>query len=327
MRLFGIADDLTGALEAGAKLGCPVYFETAIGSGEAAVIDIESRHLSEQQAASAITKLAPECRQAELVYKKTDSTLRGNIGAELHALSNIFHGGAIAYIPAYPAMGRSVRNGNLHVHGVRVENTQFARDIQNPIRSGLIRGLLSPKTDCEIFDGETDRDVTLALQSAVRSGRFRIIAGPGAVAAALATELLISPKTQSLLPRVQSCWIVNGSLHEMSAIQMQHAADIGWCVLAPPVLSESPPKIAADAGAYVAERLTAAPPDALIVFGGDTAFGIVQALGSPVLHPLGELVPGVPASRMEGHSTILITKAGGFGTPDLLRQLQKVLHG
>ena len=327
MRLFGIADDLTGALEAGAKFASPVYFRTPIQPGEAAIIDIESRHLSEQDAASAITSLAPECRQAELVYKKTDSTLRGKIGAELHALSNIFRSGAIAYIPAYPAMGRSVRDGHLHVDGVRVEHTQFARDMQNPVRSGSVRGLLSPETDCEIFDGETDHDVTLAVQSAVRSGRFRIIAGPAAVAEALAVELNLNRKTQSLLPPVQSCWIVNGSLHEMSTVQMLRATETSWCVVAPLVRSESPKQIAADTGKYVAERLTTAPPDALIVFGGDTAFGIVQALGSPVLYPVGELVPGVPASRMEGYSTILITKAGGFGGPDLLLQLQKVLHG
>ncbi len=74
--------------------------------------------------------------------------------------------------------------------------------------------------------------------------------------------------------------------------------------------------------------------DAVAVFGGDTAFAILQASSGPPLHPLGEVLPGVPLSRIgaagsgrhnRGLERFLITKAGGFGPVDLLPALKAVL--
>jgi uncharacterized protein YgbK (DUF1537 family) len=42
--------------------------------------------------------------------------------------------------------------------------------------------------------------------------------------------------------------------------------------------------------------------------------------------PLGELAPGVPVSRI-GASRLLVTKAGGFGGPDLLLEVRDKLNG
>ena len=53
-----------------------------------------------------------------------------------------------------------------------------------------------------------------------------------------------------------------------------------------------------------------------------TAF---SAIGNPALCPLGEIVPGVPLSRVTGRDLILITKAGGFGPLDVLPAIRSVL--
>lgn len=77
--------------------------------------------------------------------------------------------------------------------------------------------------------------------------------------------------------------------------------------------------------------------DAILIFGGDTAFGLAAALGHPRLEPLGEPVPGVALSRVaaeelavalpgRGRALFLLTKAGGFGSPDLIMQLRRVLR-
>jgi uncharacterized protein YgbK (DUF1537 family) len=63
--------------------------------------------------------------------------------------------------------------------------------------------------------------------------------------------------------------------------------------------------------------------NALIVFGGDTAFEIHKALGARDFRTCGEVVPGVPVSR--SGDLIWITKAGGFGGPELLRELRNKL--
>ena len=63
--------------------------------------------------------------------------------------------------------------------------------------------------------------------------------------------------------------------------------------------------------------------DALIVFGGDTAFGVHRALGCKPFDSRGEIVPGVALSR--SNDLFWITKAGGFGTHDILFIIRRKL--
>lgn len=62
-----------------------------------------------------------------------------------------------------------------------------------------------------------------------------------------------------------------------------------------------------------------------MIFGGDTAYRILQAFGAPALWPLGEVIPGVPISRVEGLDMYWITKAGGFGPVDALTAIRGAL--
>ena len=49
----------------------------------------------------------------------------------------------------------------------------------------------------------------------------------------------------------------------------------------------------------VLRLLTEFPFDALIIFGGDTAYTIVDALGNPALQMIGEVVEGIPVCKIE----------------------------
>jgi uncharacterized protein YgbK (DUF1537 family) len=65
----------------------------------------------------------------------------------------------------------------------------------------------------------------------------------------------------------------------------------------------------------------------MVVFGGDTAFALLKAMHIDIVEPIGEILPGVPVSLLPDRR-ILITKAGGFGDPDLLLQLhERLSHG
>src|ERR1043166_8822965 len=117
MKLGCLADDLTGALEIGAKFaaaGISAAVSTTLAwdqDATALVIDTETRHEKPSEAAAIVHRLAREAGDFRLLYKKTDSTLRGNIGAELSAMAEAFPGARVTYVPAYPLMGRTVRNG------------------------------------------------------------------------------------------------------------------------------------------------------------------------------------------------------------------------
>jgi uncharacterized protein YgbK (DUF1537 family) len=64
-----------------------------------------------------------------------------------------------------------------------------------------------------------------------------------------------------------------------------------------------------------------APRTALVLTGGETAAFVLRALGATALRLCGEVERGIPWSRVEGGlaaGTLLITKSGGFGTPQSL---------
>jgi D-threonate/D-erythronate kinase len=335
MEIIALADDLTGALEVGSKFAANgIGAHVGIGRRPPAlsVIDTETRHLSPGDAARTIRGLLRDSGDVDLVYLKTDSTLRGNIGAELEALMRLYPDSPVIYAPAYPAMGRTVKSGYLRVHGVPVHETSFARDALNPIRTSFIPDVIPGGLAIRLFDGETEDDIAAAAREILGSSDCRIAAGPAALAEHLARQVDLPRGPITHLPAIRTCLVVNGSRHELSLRQIAQAnargfcAD-GWSILTPPAYSRDPAGFAKRTGLMVRDILEKMNLDAVVVFGGDTAFGVLDALGRPVLTSIGEVLPGVPISRIDGRGLHLITKAGGFGDEDVLFRLKKVLHG
>jgi uncharacterized protein YgbK (DUF1537 family) len=334
--ILALADDMTGALEVGAKFSA-AGIRTLVSAkpaeaapASALVYDTETRHSSPQVAAREVRRFVLQTGpvRPRLIYKKTDSTLRGNIAAELKALAELHPQWRIGYAPAYPALGRTVTQGLLYVDGVPVADTEFARDTLNPVRSSSVSAILGSEVPCTIFDGETDADIRKAAAAILADESMRIAMGPAA------------------LPELRSCLVLNGSVHTRSSEQMKHAEAQScislergalWRILAPKHAPGADPACVAKANArHLLEPLAAASPDAILVIGGDTAFAVLAELGLPPLLPVREIVPGVPVTRIEAaqlaqalpgrrRDLFLITKAGGFGVRDVLCRVRERL--
>jgi uncharacterized protein YgbK (DUF1537 family) len=110
----------------------------------------------------------------------------------------------------------------------------------------------------------------------------------------------------------------------MSVRQIAWAAEHGCASLDPAAAWRV---LDAWSGRLVRDSLADSAVDGLMVFGGDTAFGILEALGRPLLEPIGEVIAGVPVSRVLGRKLVLISKAGGFGDEDVVGQVKDILHG
>lgn len=306
-----LADDLTGALEVGARFENSVVCLHADCDPRVLVLDLETRHLAQEEAAGRV-RACCAAAHAEVIYKKTDSTLRGNIGAELGALPE----GTIHYVPAYPAQGRTVMGGKLFVHGVPVQESAFANDPTQPVEDNDIRTVLArqgaPLDRIEIHDGTTETDVHAAAKRILKEPAPRLAAGPAALAGELASLLGLARHTP-VWPDVPECLVINGSAHPASATQIECALEHG--------LERKGWRVGTREQAQQA-------PGALVIFGGGTAREALRDFGDPPLHPLGEIMPGVPVSWFvyQGHRWTLVTKAGGFGQPELLVRLQAMLH-
>ncbi len=346
---LALADDLTGALETGAKFsGAGVASAVRVDAwpddqAPVLVVDTETRHLASAEAFPVVRALADTAlaRSPRLIYKKTDSTLRGNISSELAALAEVF-GGPIVYAPAYPRLGRTVRGGRLYVDGVPVSETEFGRDALNPVRDSYVPHLVAG-LNVRVVDGECDEDLRAAARALLAEPGTRLAAGPAAFAEAIADQVEAPREPVPVLPPIRNCLVINGSRHPAALAQVRDAQQQGWPVVPPDRVAgalHSSGWAILDAGAVegtglerarqvgrltrdILDRVT---PDALVIFGGDTAVGILEALGNPVLYPVREIVPGVPLSRAAA-APVWITKAGGFGPVDLLAGLRIRLKG
>ena len=143
MEIGIVADDLTGAADALAPFACRGYhagvgFELkhrverfALDAGDALAYDTATRDVPREQRPALQTTVRRAARRLaglgpRIVYKKIDSTLRGHLRAELDAMRAEFGGRLALVCPAFPAQGRTVQTGVLHIHSLPWTSTEFA---------------------------------------------------------------------------------------------------------------------------------------------------------------------------------------------------------
>jgi uncharacterized protein YgbK (DUF1537 family) len=129
-----IADDLTGAMDTGlqfAKQHMDTWLALAEGEFEAAVLALttESRDAGDMQARRLLKEAAQRCR-GRRVYKKIDSTLRGNPGLEIATLMREVGCDKAIVTPAFPEQHRIVYEGDLQISGQLLSRTEVGRSLR-----------------------------------------------------------------------------------------------------------------------------------------------------------------------------------------------------
>lgn len=139
-----IADDLTGA-----NANCSLMKK--IGLNAATLLDVEakipekfeafaittdSRGIESKEAYEKVIKALTNAKseKAELYSKRVDSTLRGNLGAEINAFFHVLGEDYMGIaVPAYPDTNRIVINGTMLVNGQLLLNSDAGRDTKTPV--------------------------------------------------------------------------------------------------------------------------------------------------------------------------------------------------
>ena len=158
--------------------------------------------------------------------------------------------------------------------------------------------------------------------AAVLAGSDVLVAGPagplGAVFAARSGAWPADPAADVTGPVLVVCGSANAVSHEQLA-QLEHAG-LGTTVVAPEATSGPLDGHAAERVAEQAHDVAVAlQPGTIVLVGGDTAAAF---LGDPPRLVGGFAAPGMPFSRdADGGGPLVVTKAGGFGTPDALVRL------
>lgn len=208
MKLGIIADDFTGAndvalqlVKYGIKIKSFIKIEEIEGNF---AYTTETRNVTETEAVKKLKKTFEiiKSKKIEKIYKKIDSTLRGNIRAEISMfLNSIDKNEKIAVILPFPKTGRTVKNGKLYVNGIELQNTEFAKDpywklsssdLLNYFDGSLIsledirsenfsEILLKNNEQILVFEGETEEDLNLIAKQLVNNGLDKYVAGSSGV--------------------------------------------------------------------------------------------------------------------------------------------------
>ena len=242
--------------------------------------------------------------------------------------------------------------------GIPLSQSTFAADLLNPLRQDFIPALIAGQTDIAaqlfaaptietaehtiyVLDAQTDDDLRSAAQLLKDK---KLLAGSAGFAEFLAEAMSVFAPPTPLPALSLPMLVVNGSLHEVSLQQIAHAAQNGWAMfeLAADVspaqvvaaltigqralLTTSPRVVDDEFAARLAELVSQIfeqiSVGTLFVFGGDTLAAIAEARGWTAFRPQTEFLPGMPLVEVCGQDALqLLTKAGGFGSVDLLAKI------
>lgn len=400
-RYFIIADDFTGSNDTGVQLSrrgvrTKVVLDPAsvLDDGLSYVLDTESRNMREHEAGEKVAGLLKDLdlQAFDCVIKKVDSTLRGNIADEVLETDRKFGSELILFMPALPGLGRTTVNSIHLLNGVRIGETELAKDPRKPVRLDNIAEILRSvytepvgvlplemiRSGAISFEGKrlwacdavTDQDMRAVVAAGKGTGKRILWIGT----AAIADRIL-----EALHPSYPSLAVIT-SVSDVTRKQLHFARDKGLAILQvdiPALLRGEPvapyvelavstllegkdlalvssasfarEELAASTSAgaacgmsgedvaefactavtrLAAQILDRAPVSGLYMCGGDTAIHFFREVGAGGSEITSELTVGIPEMILTGgrfDGLKVITKAGAFGTEDVMPMIMRKL--
>jgi D-threonate/D-erythronate kinase len=275
-RCLLIADDLTGGADAGvqfAKRGLKTLLVPFRGESSrplaarpaqnVLVINTITRGLPPAAAFDILSGLLKgfDPKRFPIIYKKIDSTLRGNIGSEIAAILQQTHLPTCFLAPSYPEQDRVLIGGIMLVGGKPLALTEAARDAASPVLESHVYKLLANQTSLSIgtidlthvasgkealrkavekeqkrgrriiiFDAVSRQDLATIAEVALSMEMVPLLAGSAGLAREVARILI--PGTAKIDPERQRTFrhvlIISGSASAVTHAQLQRLQDGGF---------------------------------------------------------------------------------------------------
>ncbi len=256
-----ITDDFTGALDTGiqfTKQGVPIQISieqnperiSVSDTAQVLVVDLETRPLTGEQSYQMVHNIISWAKEQniEYIFKKTDSALRGNVGAELKAVADVY-GENVSFIPAFPKINRVTRGGIHYIDGIGLSESAFGKDPFEPVQSSDIRDILKKeiplsvhcigkdesffpeeKQEPEIlvFDAETEQDIKDRLRELKQKNGLHLLAGCSGLAEFLPEVLELKGEAKKTYEKKKGLYVACGSLNPITQQQIEYACENGF---------------------------------------------------------------------------------------------------
>ena len=345
-----VADDITGAAElAGMAVARGLHTvmlmeKTAVVPDcDVLVVATDSRSMYVRDAEETIATVGRWLAQVapdSVLFKKTDSALRGHVVAETAALLNATRYSDAILVPANPSKGRIVRDGEYLINGAPISQTDFSFDPEFPAFTSSMSERFPDAAGFGISmpDAETEDDINRIVADA---GSGTLLAGAADLFGALLNSL---GYCHSEIKRISfsgnNAIVVCGSTQSKPHNVGLHVAEMplelyeGRCDVSlwiDELIKEyrQKPSLALAAtqnhltGKDVAVRIRHAMaaavkalveerrPAELVIEGGATAWCCLQQLGWRYLDIIGEAAPGVVTMMSEAGVRVTL-KPGSY---------------
>ncbi|MEV5612524.1 four-carbon acid sugar kinase family protein [Streptomyces sp. NPDC052225] len=346
MRVAILADDLTSAGDGAAPFGAArvlVALPAAPPPDPVGVlaVDLATRTARAADAAARTERAARLLRDADVLAKTVDSTLRGHLAAETRAAWRGSGRRTVVVAPAFPAGGRSTVDGVQYVDEVPVHASAFGRDPVHPVGSSRLADVLPEAVlvgrgdvpDLEaggmfVCDAVSDADLDRLVASVPHPADVLWVGSPG-LAAALARRWASRDRSTPLPDTaVTTPLVVVGSANPASRRQLAElrGAAPHVRVVHTPEDRRDPRGLLPEVAEQVRAHVIDGTADALVLTGGETAAAVLSVLGADGFDLLAEPEPGVAQGLLTGARRLpLLIKAGGFGDDGTLVRLCRAL--
>lgn len=261
VKLLIIADDFTGALDTGIQfkkhgIRTQVFTRSKIEDNEintdteVLVIDSESRPLPKEEAYLAVQNITRWAlsKGIEIIFKKTDSALRGNIGAELKAVADAADEGDVFFLPGYPEIRRITKHGMHYIDGELLENSVFGKDPFEPVKKSYIPDIIHEQSNVNVIsiqnteeipelkrgianiivcDTASTEDIDRRLNELLEKKYLKFIAGCAGLADRLVEKLDFNKKEEVKFRKTRGMYVACGSLNKITEKQVEYAEKNG----------------------------------------------------------------------------------------------------
>lgn len=362
-----IADDLSGACDAAAEFACrdfPCLVDLegtldAVNEVDVLAVSTETRMASASEASAKVIAAFERMRRAGIatIYKKIDSTLRGNCRVEIDALLCTSGFERAVILPAFPEMRRSVRSGSLYVN----DDPSPAFHIPALLGEQNLRCITSDECKHQIALGKglfvvdaSNRDeLRQAAQFLWTRLAGTLLVGSAGIAAEIA-ELMRKDAgathhapTPPFTATGKPLFFAIGSTHDQTAAQVDFLKrsqkiefidlEATWDSRArQKLLDNKDVVLSIDCNRIDFSHLRKLRKlvgkhliSALIATGGYTARLVCETLQARAIRVRRSLLPGIAIGMLIGGDSDglpIVTKSGGFGTAGALAEIPRLLR-
>lgn len=262
IRLLIIADDFTGALDTGVQFAAcgavtrvitdwTANLACYLDKCEILVVDAETRHLDATHAGEIVSSIVSKAVPLGIthIFKKTDSALRGNIGAELTALLEASGQPQLPFLPAFPQMNRRTVGGIHYIEDKPVAESVFGADPFEPVTHSSVMQIIAQQSTVEVtscpalaegesscsasgivvYDASTLEDLSVTAQNLHTEGKLHIMAGCAGFGSVLPKLLKLGTGKPAQMPELDPNFLVIcGSVNPITVAQMDRAEKEGF---------------------------------------------------------------------------------------------------